>query len=50
MLWYPQGKSAVRTRRLRAKLGRFTIRVALILVGAIYLAGVMIRIQTAIRD
>ena len=49
MLLYPLGQSTVRTRRFRTKLGRLTIGVAFILVGAIYLAGVMIRIQTAIR-
>lgn len=49
MLLFPQGQSALCTRRLRAKLGRFTMPVALILIGSMYLAGVLIRIETVIQ-
>jgi hypothetical protein len=49
MLLYPQGQSTVCTGRLRAKLERFIIHVALILIGSTYLAGVLIRIETAIQ-
>jgi hypothetical protein len=47
---YTLGQSAVWTRRFRAKLERFTVRVALIVIAAVYLAGVIIRIELAIRE
>jgi hypothetical protein len=49
MLLEPHGRSSIRRRLIRAKLGRFAVTVAFVLLGAIYIAGLIIRMQNPFR-